>query len=146
MASRQAARRVSHRHRVRPSKADGIDSSVVQRSGPASARSRGTSPIRTCVGCRVRAEAGELLRVVFVDGELALDLRRRAAGRGAWLHPDPRCLDIAERRRAFARALRVPGPLDVGALRSHLEQLVHRVAGPGSSRAGLDERKQVDPS
>ena len=87
-----------------------------------------------------------MLRVVFVGEDLAFDLRRRAAGRGAWLHPDLNCLDKAERRRAFARALRVPGPLDTSSLRSDLEQLVHRVAGPGSSRAGLDERKQVDPS
>lgn len=87
-----------------------------------------------------------MLRVVLVDGELALDLRRRAAGRGAWLHPGLSCLDKAERRRAFARALRVPGPLDTGSLRSDLEQLVHRATGPGSSRTGLDERKQVDPS
>ncbi|WP_460407348.1 YlxR family protein [Actinophytocola sediminis] len=87
-----------------------------------------------------------MLRVVLVDGNLALDLRRRAAGRGAWLHPDAGCLDKAERRRAFARALRVPGPLDIGSLRSGLEQLDHRVTGPGSSRAGLDQRKQVDPS
>lgn len=102
--------------------------------------------MRTCVGCRVRAEAGELLRVVLVDGDLAFDLRRRAAGRGAWLHPESDCLDKAERRRAFARALRVPGPLDNERLRRDLEQLVHRVTGPGSSRTGLDQRKQVDPS
>ncbi|HEY7593182.1 MAG TPA: YlxR family protein [Actinophytocola sp.] len=119
---------------------------MVQRSGPASARLPRTNPVRTCVGCRVRAETGELLRVVLVDGDLALDLRRRAAGRGAWLHPELSCLDKAERRRAFARALRVPGPLDAGALRSDLEQLAHRVTGSGSSRPGLDERKQVDPS
>jgi uncharacterized protein len=88
-----------------------------------------------------------LLRVVLVDGELALDPRRRAGGRGAWLHPELECLDNAERRRAFARALRVPGPLDADSLRSDLEQLVvHRATGSGVSRAGQGERKQVDPS
>ena len=87
-----------------------------------------------------------MLRVVLVDGELALDPRRRAGGRGAWLHPELKCLDNAERRRAFARALRVPGPLDADSLRSDLEQLVHRVTGPGVSRAGQGKRKQVDPS
>jgi predicted RNA-binding protein YlxR (DUF448 family) len=44
------------------------------------------------------------------------DLRLRRPGRGAWLHPSPDCLDLAIRRRAFPRALRVPGPLDTGAL------------------------------
>jgi len=44
------------------------------------------------------------------------DERRRLPGRGAWLHPSRDCLDLAVRRRAFARALRVPGPLDTTAL------------------------------
>jgi len=90
--------------------------------------------------------AGELLRVVKLDGELALDLRRSLAGRGAWLHPNLDCLSKAERRRAFARALRVAGELDAGRLRTQLEALVHRTTGTGVSRTGLDERRQVDPS
>jgi predicted RNA-binding protein YlxR (DUF448 family) len=90
--------------------------------------------------------AGELLRVAILDGELALDLRRSLPGRGAWMHPDLGCLSKAERRRAFARALRKPGELDTGRLRAQLEALVHSTTGTGSSRAGLDERKQVDPS
>lgn len=66
--------------------------------------------------------AGELLRVAVVDGALVLDLRRRMPGRGAWIHPDLDCLTKAERRRAFPRALRVPGPLDAGQVRGWLEQ------------------------
>ena len=78
-------------------------------------------PVRTCVGCRVRASRAVLLRVVAVEvgGEIVVvpDPRHRLAGRGAWLHPDPACLDLAERRRAFPRALRRGGPLDTGAVR-----------------------------
>ena len=37
------------------------------------------------------------------------DPRRAHAGRGAWLHPDPACVELAQRRRAFGRALRLPG-------------------------------------
>ncbi|MCP2256898.1 hypothetical protein LX15_000581 [Streptoalloteichus tenebrarius] len=81
-----------------------------------------TGPVRTCVGCRLRAVAAELLRVVVEDGSLVPDPRRGRPGRGAWLHPDPECLRLAERRRAFPRALRVPGPLDAAAVREHLEQ------------------------
>jgi predicted RNA-binding protein YlxR (DUF448 family) len=40
------------------------------------------------------------------------DPRRRAPGRGAWLHRDPKCVALAERRRAFGRALRVAGAID----------------------------------
>ena len=78
-------------------------------------------PIRTCVGCRTRAPADDLLRVVVVQGALAPDPRRRLPGRGAWLHPVPECLTRAERRSAFPRALRVPGPLDVDRVRSYLQ-------------------------
>ncbi|MFD2422616.1 YlxR family protein [Amycolatopsis pigmentata] len=50
--------------------------------------------------------------MVATGGRLVADERRRLPGRGAWLHPVPDCLAKAERRRAFTRALRVPGPLD----------------------------------
>jgi predicted RNA-binding protein YlxR (DUF448 family) len=57
--------------------------------------------------------AAVLLRVVAgPDSQVLPDPRRRIPGRGAWLHPDRRCVELAERRRAFARALRVPGPVD----------------------------------
>ena len=38
--------------------------------------------------------------------EIVLDLEQRAAGRGAWLHADRRCLDAAVKRKAFRRAFR----------------------------------------
>jgi predicted RNA-binding protein YlxR (DUF448 family) len=83
-----------------------------------------------CVGCRGHGGRSDLVRVVVVEGLLVPDLRARAAGRGAWLHPDPACLDLAERRRALPRALRVPGPLDASAVRDEIER---RAAG---ARAG----------
>ena len=73
-----------------------------------------------CVGCRLRVVADGLLRVVVVDGVLTPDPRRRLPGRGAWLHLAPECLDRAERRSAFPRALRVPGPLDTAPVRAHI--------------------------
>jgi predicted RNA-binding protein YlxR (DUF448 family) len=77
-------------------------------------------PIRTCIGCRTRASAAELLRVVVAPGAdpaaaavpIVPDPRRRAPGRGAWVHPDPACVELAQRRRAFGRALRVSGAID----------------------------------
>nr|WP_132421668.1 YlxR family protein [Pseudonocardia endophytica] len=80
-----------------------------------------TAPVRTCVGCRSRELATDLLRVVAVKGRLVPDPRRRLPGRGAWLHPVRRCLDRAERRSAFTRALRVPGPLDATEVRARLQ-------------------------
>ncbi|WP_449289039.1 YlxR family protein [Micromonospora sonneratiae] len=81
-------------------------------------------PVRTCVGCRQRAPAHELLRFIAVsDGaghSLQPDPTRRLSGRGAHLHPDPACLALAQRRRAFGRALRITGVLDTGELVEHL--------------------------
>jgi hypothetical protein len=63
------------------------------------------------------------VRVVVVEGVLVPDPRARLAGRGAWVHPDPACLDLAVRRRAFARALRsgITTP-DVSAVRAEIDR------------------------
>ncbi|NIZ91832.1 YlxR family protein [Kineococcus rubinsiae] len=79
------------------------------------------------MGCRSRDVRSALLRVVTaVDEDLLLvpDPRGRLPGRGAWVHPHLACLDQAERRRAFPRALHRPGPLDTSAVRRHLEAVV----------------------
>ncbi|WP_342787539.1 YlxR family protein [Actinomadura syzygii] len=76
--------------------------------------------VRTCVGCRVRTVKSDLLRLVVVEDVIVPDPRGRLPGRGAHLHPDPECLELAERRRAFPRAFRLPGPLDSAALRARL--------------------------
>ncbi|PWJ56450.1 hypothetical protein SAMN06264364_101428 [Quadrisphaera granulorum] len=85
-------------------------------------------PQRTCVGCRQRGDRSRLLRVVADRSEarrvLVPDPGARLPGRGAWLHPALACLELAERRRAFPRALRLEGPLDAGAVREHLQQHV----------------------
>jgi uncharacterized protein len=80
-------------------------------------------PVRTCVGCRERAARAALIRVVARDGALVVDPRGREPGRGAHLHPTPACLELARRRRAFGRALRLAGPLDDAALAAYLEAL-----------------------
>jgi uncharacterized protein len=87
-------------------------------------------PQRTCVGCRTRAARAELLRLVVVDGSVTPDPAGRLPGRGAHLHPDPGCLDLALRRRVFPRAFRLPGPLDVTSVRRYLEQPAHEQGSP----------------
>lgn len=86
-----------------------------------------TGPVRTCVGCRERSPRSALLRVVARTGEsgetlVVPDERRTLPGRGAWIHEDLRCVELAERRRAFVRALRVPAPVDIRALRQQIEK------------------------
>ncbi|MFF2653651.1 YlxR family protein [Streptomyces sp. NPDC058045] len=79
--------------------------------------------VRTCVGCRERAAKSDLLRVVVVEeGDACVpDLRGTLPGRGAYVHPRIVCLDLAQRRRAFARALRVRVGLDIEAVRRAVE-------------------------
>lgn len=86
--------------------------------------------MRTCVGCRKRGLAAELLRVVATtsgttgSGSTALAVTAgHGPGRGAWLHPDDRCLAAAIRRRAFARALRIPGTPDTSAVVEYVTTL-----------------------
>ncbi|BBY60108.1 YlxR family protein [Mycolicibacterium sarraceniae] len=96
-----------------------VDYVVIQRETPIPERPhrRTEGPVRTCVGCRKRELAVDLLRVVAMsngNGERAVtvDQAGNLPGRGAWLHPTDRCLEAAIRRRAFGRALRITGSPD----------------------------------
>jgi len=48
-------------------------------------------PQRSCVACRETAEQRELVRLVYGEQGLAVDERRRAPGRGAYLCRRPAC-------------------------------------------------------
>jgi len=64
-------------------------------------------PVRTCVGCRGEAGKAGLVRVVRrPEGGAAIDRTGSAAGRGAYVHADATCVDLARKRRALDRALR----------------------------------------
>ena len=54
---------------------------------------------------------------------VTVDSAGNLPGRGAWLHPDPQCLDAAIRRRAFTRALRITGSPDTSAVVQYFEEL-----------------------
>jgi predicted RNA-binding protein YlxR (DUF448 family) len=96
--------------------------------------------IRMCVGCRQRATVDQLLRVALHPGErsddrnltvtVLADPRRRVLGRGAWVHPDPACVALADRRRAFGRALKSSAPVNSAQVAGYVETL----ARPPSSR------------
>lgn len=71
-------------------------------------------PERTCIGCGARRQKRELIRIVCPQGQFAVDLTGKQAGRGAYLcvqKPDadePKikrtCFETALARRAFERA------------------------------------------
>jgi uncharacterized protein len=78
--------------------------------------------VRTCIGCRIRADASRLLRVVARDREVVPDPSATLAGRGAWVHPTSECVERAAKRRAFGRALRVTEALGLQQLTELVEQ------------------------
>ena len=99
--------------------------------------------MRTCVGCRTRAAKSDLLRVVgdAPAHRLVPDPRGRLPGRGAHLHPTPECLALAERRRAFGRALRLEGALDVTPVREWVTTEQHHLStGPGRADTTMSAR------
>jgi len=78
----------------------------------------------------VRAGKSDLLRLVVSGDEIVPDPRARLPGRGAYLHPSQACLEQAQRRRVFPRALRMPGPLGTGMVGEYLAGLP-TTGGPG---------------
>ncbi len=83
----------------------------------------GSIPVRTCVGCKERAAKSSLLRLVVAGDVIVPDPQARQPGRGAYLHPSQVCFELAQRRRAFSRALRVAGSLSATPLASYLSRM-----------------------
>jgi predicted RNA-binding protein YlxR (DUF448 family) len=77
-----------------------------------------SEPMRTCIGCRVSQPRSLLLRVVQDLGRVTPDPLARKKGRGAWLHVE--CFDEAVRRKAFNRALKFDGSLELSPLQEFL--------------------------
>ena len=68
-------------------------------------------PLRQCLGCREMKPKKELIRVVHSsDGQVTLDFRGKAQGRGAYVCRSSECLKKAIKAKAFERAFscRIP--------------------------------------
>ncbi|HUH71170.1 MAG TPA: YlxR family protein [Mycobacterium sp.] len=116
---------------------------MIQREPSALTHRHTGGPVRTCVGCRKRELAVELLRVVAVptgNGEYAVivDTGSSLPGRGAWLHPVLQCIQQAIRRAAFTKALRITGSPDTSAVVEHF----HALDSPGN-RTGSKEHEHT---
>ena len=61
--------------------------------------------MRQCLGCREMKPKRELIRVVrSPEGEISLDFKGKAPGRGAYICPAPACLKQAIKAKALERA------------------------------------------
>lgn len=71
-------------------------------------------PQRQCMGCRERKEKKAMIRVVrCTDGSVSLDFSGKLNGRGAYVCPDPECLQKAQKTKALERSLETPIPQEV---------------------------------
>jgi predicted RNA-binding protein YlxR (DUF448 family) len=61
--------------------------------------------MRMCIGCREMKPKKELIRMVrSPDGEIGIDLKGKAPGRGAYLCCDQACVDRAVKSRFLEKA------------------------------------------
>lgn len=71
-------------------------------------------PMRQCLGCREMKPKRELIRVVrSPEGEISLDFKGKAPGRGAYVCPNTQCLKKAIKARALERAFSAQIPSEV---------------------------------
>ena len=66
------------------------------------------------MGCRERKEKRQMIRVVrTAEGDVQLDFSGKLNGRGAYICPNPECLQKARKSKSLDRSLEVPIPEEV---------------------------------
>ena len=62
-------------------------------------------PMRMCLGCNEMKPKMELIRVVrSPEGEISLDFKGKAAGRGAYICRSAECFEKARKARRFEKS------------------------------------------
>lgn len=87
-------------------------------------------PMRQCLGCREMKPKRDLVRVTrSPEGEISIDFRGKAPGRGAYVCPNSQCLARAIRAKALERALNTSIPQEIyDALTAQMEGAEHGTA------------------
>ena len=71
-------------------------------------------PMRQCLGCREMKPKATLVRVVrSPEGEIALDTKGKASGRGAYVCKDSACLKKTRKSKALERSLETQIPEEI---------------------------------
>ncbi len=81
-------------------------------------------PMRQCVGCREMKEKTRLIRIIrTAEGEILTDATGKKNGRGAYLCPNPECLQKAAKSKSLERAFQMAVPRELyEKLQKELEQ------------------------
>jgi len=70
--------------------------------------------MRQCLGCREMKPKKELIRVVrSPEGDISLDFKGKASGRGAYVCPNSQCLKKAIKAKALERAFSMQIPQEI---------------------------------
>ncbi len=90
-------------------------------------------PQRTCVACRQVAGKRTLVRIVRTpEGSVEVDPTGKRNGRGAYLHADPACWDLALKRNVLQHALKTElSEYDRAGLEAYRAGLQNPVSGSG---------------
>ncbi len=92
------------------------------------------APIRTCIGCGRKSQKWDLIRIGYTkDGRLLISLDAKGEGRGAYVCPNPKCIQAAMNPKKLNRFLRAQlGQDRIDSLKAQLLGLL------GKSRGGID--------
>ena len=71
-------------------------------------------PMRQCLGCREMKPKKELVRIVrSPEGDIDLDVKGKASGRGAYICPNADCLKKAIKAKAIEKAFETSIPQEI---------------------------------
>ena len=87
-------------------------------------------PQRTCIACGAESSKSALVRLVrHADGVVQIDRTGKLSGRGAYVCPNQRCLEIALKKDKLEHSLKTHiAPANVSSLRASANLI--QAAGP----------------
>ncbi|WP_287861743.1 YlxR family protein [Corynebacterium sp.] len=105
-------------------------------------------PERTCIATKQVIGIDQLLRCVArhagegAEGKVQVvpDPERKLSGRGAWITPTVEAWEIAVKRRAFSRALRVSATVDADPVRDYIVTLPVTVEVDDGRESGRQQK------
>lgn len=84
----------------------------------------GKVPERTCIGCNLKKDKKELIRIVKnKNGEIKVDLKGKLEGRGTYICRNEECLNKSIKNKKLLRTL------DISADNNILENLKNAING-----------------